>query len=76
MANLRIFRNIFVIIAQKSARHDLRVKNDFGFANLLDVFHGKSDAFFGDIERFDLDLHLVANGKHFAWVLDELFANF
>ena len=40
---------------------------------LSNVFHGQSDAFSGNVKRFDLYLDAIAYGKHFGGVLDEFF---
>ena len=40
---------------------------------LSNVLHGQSDAFSGNVKRFDLYLDAIAYGKHFGGVLDEFF---
>ena len=72
MANPRNFRNLFVKIAHKVDFFVLKRQKQLQFSNLLEIFHREPDSLFCNVQRFDLDADVIADGKHFRGVLDEL----
>ena len=71
MENPRNFRNLFVKDAQKPVFIAPKREKEPQISNLLEIFHRKSDSFFCNVQRFDLDAHGVADGEHFGRMLDE-----
>ena len=75
MLILQNFKKIFVTFAQKRLFLLEWCKKRNFVANLLEILHRESNAFFGNVQRLDLHFYVVADGEHFAWMLDEFFAD-
>ena len=76
MANLRIFRNLFIQFAQTAIKKITEREKRTIFANLLEVLHRKTDSFFGNIQGLDLHAYAIPNRKCFAGMFKVFLTNF